>query len=392
MNKKFFFSCFICILIFFLSSTFYFNKQTIIESENRSITTFPELPKKISTSKIKHFFRQLSKFYNDNFPDREKIILTINSLLPSINPELVSFNKVVIGRNDWVFLGNDYANTIDKLIGKLYYSDNNKKFFNTTTRYDYYKKVADNILSQNKKLFFLIPPNKSSVYPEFLPKTIVPASKPFHEELLQKMRKEGLNVYYPHQDFLQAKKKARLYYVTDTHWNNYGAFIAFINLLPQLNPDYRNILKEEDFSFKPMKSYPGDLISIGNLTFKNKDYQDNLEIMYTNIPFKTADAIKIIDQFFLGDSAVACTIDNDIFQTAVNDQLKLIQIINQNALIDKSVWVIGDSFSKALGPYFTFVFKNCYFIHKDNFIEIPFTEFADIHADYIIFECVERGF
>lgn len=375
MNKKFYLSCFICIFTLLLSVTFYFNKQTIIESENRSITAFPEFPKKISPKKIKLFFTQLSEFYNDNFPNREKIILSLTRLIPSVNPEIFSYRNIIIGKNDWLYLGNKYGNTIDELTGKLYYHDDtNNQQYSITTRYNFYKETADKTLTQNKSIFFLIGPNKSSIYPEFLPNTITPAAKPFHEDLLQKMRQEGLTVYYPRQDLLQAKDKALLYHVTDTHWNYYGAFIVFINLIPQLNPDYRNIIKEEDFSFKPEKSSAGDLIGIGNLTFKNKDYHDTFEVFYKNMPLKTPNAEQAKDEL-------------------IKNKQPVIHSFNPDALIDKTVFVIGDSFTYSfLYQYFIFFFKHYYFTHHSNFVQAPFENFKDIHADYVIYETVERNF
>lgn len=367
MNKKFFFSCFVCILIFFLASTFFYNKQTVIKSENRYVTTFPQLPQKISTSKIKQYFRQVSEFYNDNFPNREEIILTLTAFIPSIKNENISYDKVVIGKDGWIFLGNNYNKTIDKLTGKIYYHNSDNKKYDTNTRCIYYRTIAEKILKHNKEIFFLIGPNKSSIYPEFLPKTVKPAQKTFHDELTQRMRQEGLTIYYPQQDLLQAKEKALLYYVTDTHWNNYGAFIVFINLLSQIDPNFCKVIKEEDFSFIPVKSFAGDLINIGNLIFNDKNYQDNFDVFYKNIPIPTLNSAE-----------------------KENNGVKIIQSTNPHALINKTVWIIGDSFSVALRPYFSFFFKTMYFMHRNDFHS--FADYSDIHADYVIYESVERDF
>lgn len=369
MNKKFFFSCFVCILIFIFSITFYFNKQTIIKSENRYVTTFPELPQKISSSIIKKYFIQLSQFYTDNFPNREKIILTLTTLIPSIKKENFSYDTVVVGKNDWLFIGNKNSRTIEKLTGKLYYHDSHSKNYNTITRYNHYKNIADKILSQNKSLFFLVGPNKSTIYPEFLPDKLIPAPKPFHEQLLKKMQAEGLNIYYPCQDLLDAKKDAVLYYISDSHWNHYGAFIAFINLIPQLDPNLSSIIKKENFSFKKLKSHGGDLIVLGNFVFKEKDYNDNFEPLYKNAPLTIPNAKQINDA-----------------------QTGLKHVINPDALIDKTVWVIGDSFSLALDTFFSFCFQNYYHIHINNFDPSSIEKYKDIQADYVIFEFVERKF
>ncbi|UWX05096.1 hypothetical protein JBF11_06355 [Taurinivorans muris] len=368
MDKKFLFSCLICVFIFAFSTAFYFNDETIIKSENRMVTAFPKLPEKFSTSKIKHFFTQLSQFYNDNFPNREKIILTLTTLIPSVKTENLSIDTVISGKEDWLFLGNNYNNTIDKLTGKLYYHDSDNKKYDVTKRYDFYKNIAEKVLAHSKEVFFLIAPDKSTVYPEFLPETIIPAPKPFHEFLTQKMQRENLNVYYPRQDLLQNKEKALLYYVTDSHWNNYGAFIAFIRLISRLDPALPEMIKEEDFRFKPLKSTAGDLISLGNFLFKDKDYKDTFQVSYKNMPMETPKA-----------------------EQTENKQNGLIQTVNPEALTDKTVWIIGDSFSTALRPYFSFFFKNVYFIHKDTFNASP-AGFTDIQADFAVYECVERSF
>lgn len=370
MDKKFSFSCLICIFIFALFISFYFNDQTIIKSENRTVTTFPDFPQKISTSKIHHFFAELTNFYNDNFPHRETIILTLTTLIPSVNSGINILNKVVTGKNNWLFLGNDYTNTLDKLTGKFYYHNSKNKNEDVTNRYNYYNKIVNKLSSSHNKIFFLIGPNKTSVYPEFLPKTVTPAPKPFHEQLTQKMRKERINVYYPLHDLIQVKEKALLYYVTDTHWNQYGAFIAFINLISQIDPMYSNIVKKEDFSFKAGKSYPGDLITIGNLIFENKNYQDNFQAFYKNALIQSPASI--------------------FTSSKLNPPIMVYS--NCNAPINKTLLVVGDSFTTALSPYFSLSFKNWYFIHRNDFNKISAEQLKDIHADFIIYETVERNF
>lgn len=370
MNKKFYFSCFICIFTFILSTTFYFNSQTIIKSENRTVTTFPDFPQKISTSKIHHFFAELTNFYNDNFPHRETIILTLTTLIPSVNSGINILNKVVTGKNNWLFLGNDYTNTLDKLTGKFYYHNSKNKNEDVTNRYNYYNKIVNKLSSSHNKIFFLIGPNKTSVYPEYLPQYIVPAAKPFHDQLMQKMNEEGLTVCYPRQNLLQAKEKALLYYVTDTHWNYYGAFIAFIHLISQFDPTFSNVIKKEEFSFKELNSYPGDLIKIGNLQFKNKNYHDNFQPYYKNSPIPQPESI--------------------FTSRKLNPPIQ--KYTNNNALLNKTLLVIGDSFTTALSPYFSLSFKNWHFIHRNDFNKITSEQLAVIHADFILYETVEREF
>lgn len=368
MNKKFSFSCLICIITLILSLTFYFNHQPIIDSENRIRTTFPELPQKFSTSKIHQFFTQLTNFYNDNFPNREKIILTFNSLLSSTKTNNIAL--VVTGEDDWLFLGNNYAHTIDKLTGKFYYHNTSNANQDLTKRYNYYREIFNKLSAHSAKIIFLIGPNKTSIYPEYLPKHIIPAPQPFHEQLTQKMKQEGINVYYPRQDLLEAKKNALLYFMTDSHWNYYGAFIAYIHLISQFDTAFDDIIKKEDFSFKAIKRYPGDIVKIGNLLFDNKDYQDNFRPFYKNHPVKTREHV------FTGRK--------------LNPPIK--EYSDDNALTNKTLLVVGDSFANALAPYFSLTFKNWYFIHRNDFNKISPAQLTAVPADFILYETVERSF
>lgn len=366
MNKNFIISIAVCSIFFGTSVLFYFNKETIIISENRYVTQFPSLPEKVSTSKLKKFFSQLSMFYNDNFPCRDKIIAATKELFPTMKTETAAQSNSIQGKDGWLFLGNAYNRTIDKLTGKFRYYETDNKKFSASGRCQYYFDQAQNILSGSKELLFLIAPNKTSIYPEFLPKEIVPAPKPFHSLLTQKMKDKGLNVYYPQKDLQAAKSKGVLYYATDTHWNSLGAYTVFMNILKQYFPEYGSLVKDSDFSFKSVPSIAGDLINIGGYVFDNQNYNDNYQAFYKNTPVSSA---------------------ADFTQTNLTAYSKT---ENSAACIDKSIWIIGDSFSAALRPFFQQTFKTVYFT---SLYEFPnFAPPYPVQADFVLYECVERNF
>lgn len=353
--------CFIAV-----SVCFYFNNETVIKNENRFVTQFPSLPKKISTSELRHFFSRLTMFYNDNFPFRTEIIQKNRELFPSMKTETATNANVIAGKNGWLFLGNTYDRTIDKLTGKFRYYETLNPKRSIKRRLAFYNDIAQNILAANKKLIFMIAPNKSSVYPEFLPDTVIPAPAPFHEGLVRKMREQGLTVYYPRKELLSAKSKGLLYFVTDTHWNNLGAFTAFIKLMHDNFPEYRNLITEKDFTFEPVPSFPGDLLTMGNYIRDSKDFNDNFRVRYK--------------QKELGKSSDFTEINMTAYSVTQNPE----------PLIGKSVWLIGDSFSGALLPYFRLTFKTTYFSSRASFnSSVPS---AVNNTDFVIFECVERNF
>ena len=70
-------------------------------------------------------------------------------------------------------------------------------------------------------------------------------------------------------------------------------------------------------------------------------------------------------------------------------------IITTNALTDKSVWIVGDSFSKGLEPYLNATFKEVRYIgHWSEKLDNLSDELAKANKkpDIIIIERVERSF
>ncbi len=357
----------ICLCIIATSALFYCNKETVIKTENRYVTKFPSLPQKISTSEIQKFFAGLSMFFNDNFPGRAQIIEKTASFFPFAVSPAASSPHSILGKDSWLFLGNSYNSTIDKLTGKFrYYNTNNKKF-SLENRFSYYQSIAQKTGAGKDALFFLVAPNKTSIYPEYLPKTIIPASQPFHIQLLQKMQETGYKIYYPRHDLVQAKQNGKLlYYVTDSHWNNLGAYTAFIKFMNKFFPQYSDWLNEADFTFKLLPAFQGDIVAIGNYTFTGQNLQDNYQTFYKGKKLSASP-----DMVHLHETQISIA-------------------ENPDAPIQKSVWLIGDSFSGALQPLFQLAFSKVYFCHSSYFEETP--AFPSVQADFVVFERVERNF
>ncbi len=79
-----------------------------------------------------------------------------------------------------------------------------------------------------------IAPNKESVYPEHLPTEIVPSRRRPVHELLRVAKRTRAPVTYPVNALMGAKSKGTLYFQTDTHWNQRGAYVAYRALCTEL--------------------------------------------------------------------------------------------------------------------------------------------------------------
>ena len=69
-------------------------------------------------------------------------------------------------------------------------------------------------------------------------------------------------------------------------------------------------------------------------------------------------------------------------------------VINQTPLSDKYIWVLGDSFSAALRPYFNATFKEVYYLgNLDKLNDLPIDlKGAKRKPDIIVIVRVERSF
>jgi alginate O-acetyltransferase complex protein AlgJ len=110
---------------------------------------------------------------------------------------------------------------------------------------------------------FVIAPNTGTIYPEYLPDTL--------HRFGSRSRLEQLTSYVEqHTDFRPvelraalglAKPRGRLYYQTDSHWNQLGGFVAYEEIAARLHsllPAWRS-RTVDDFDRVPTADWAGDL-------------------------------------------------------------------------------------------------------------------------------------
>ena len=83
----------------------------------------------------------------------------------------------------------------------------------------------------------VIVPNKSTIYPEFLPSRIRKLSTATRlDQLVEHVRRStGVPILDLRNTLIDAKKSGPLYRKTDTHWNQLGALVAYQKILDTLS-------------------------------------------------------------------------------------------------------------------------------------------------------------
>ena len=269
------------------------------------------------------------------------------------------------GKQDWLFLGNGYQDTVAKLKLAIVPSDEEMEARRAT-----FSRIAEAGAKYGAKSVLFLGPNKSNVYPEYLPEGLRPSPVRYASYFLDKLKGvPNLTVYDPTAHMLASKKsQGLLYWMTDTHWNDKGAFVAYADFAKSLG------LPIPLVEFKQGAVRSGDLIDIAKLKNYPLHAEDNWDVVWKNKP-------------------------SWIERETPNDQTKRwgaypATVVNENPLSGMYVWVVGDSFTSGLRQYFNATFKETrYFGHwEDKHEEIPDAlDKADRKPQMIIIVLVERN-
>ena len=162
--------------------------------------------------------------------------------------------------------------------------------------------VADKLTNERNQFanygidfYILSIPNKSSVYPEFMPDTIERVDTTSKTDLLMQYLEKNtdLNVVDAKPSLVKAKKKKQIYYKSDTHFNQIGAFVTVQALKDKIDGK-TDTLKDVKFG-KITNHYSGDLARLCDMqdTFNN-DIQYQLDPATVNTKIKSNKRILVI--------------------------------------------------------------------------------------------------
>ncbi|MFJ2458778.1 hypothetical protein ACIOVC_09555 [Pseudomonas neuropathica] len=326
-------------------------------------------------------------------PDKSAIKLTQKSFLYNMDfvaswtskllyPLGISIDskQVIIGKNDWLFLGDQYRKTISN--GRRPATDADvaigKQIATSTKNWNTF------LEDKGVKLFrIMIGPDKGSIYPEQLPSWAKPV--PFNptDALLAEVEPQRFIDLRP---ALLAEKKNHaedLYFKTDTHWNAFGAGIAFKAFAHEVGKAAPELKwpSEEAYGIARIKQINGgDLAKFLRLSTSLPDKEPLINV--GNLPIKT--------------TRIDYTTHQILFEGGnpeVNAPKKPIIVKSEGALNNKRVLWLRDSFGTSLAPLMAATFSDVLQLHWSVATE-PGGDFAQLveewKPDYVFFTVVER--
>lgn len=268
-------------------------------------------------------------YYNDNFSLRSQLVKLKSNLSIHLFRQSPMPDKVIIGRNGWLYLVKD---ELDTYRGKLHFqeSDLNKLSSEVKRRQDY-------LQERGIKMYFVIAPTKYTIYPEHLPSYVRPVNSTTRtDQVKQSLIEAGIGVLDLRDTLKKAKEERMLFYKTDNHWNNLGSFVAYRAIISEIQKDFPEIplLNWSDFSIEQRSRLGGNTANLMNLM---DEFTDTEYILHPNKQFNAKQMPDIgypIPESF-----------------GYKERFEEIYSTNNDTLPD--ILFIRDSFGNALIPYLT---------------------------------------
>lgn len=225
-------------------------------TENRKLGAMPGLS--WSLSEMKEFPKLYQTYFDDNFGFRNTLVrgsYLYHAKLLRTSPS----DSVILGRNGWLY----YSGTgeLEDYRGITHFSES--QLFRYAELLNWKKAW---LAEMGIRYLLIIAPNKSTIYPEHLPKGYGRVRQETGlDELIAYLRQNtDLEVIDLRDQLLQRKSERNLFKRTDTHWNNYGAFLAYREIVRPLASWFPTIKPFDfsDFTVTAEKCSSGDLAAM----------------------------------------------------------------------------------------------------------------------------------
>ncbi len=336
----------------------------VSQNENRYLAKFPPIfneNNKISPG-LKNGFEAWLK---DNLVGREQA-QRINAFI-GLNVFSVSPSPLVhIGKEGWYFFTGDHNLEIG--LGTEMLSNDQLMAIRTNQ-----EAIQRSLKEQGIDYVLVLVPSKASVYPEYIGSGDFQVGTTLIDQVTAYLQENTtipvINVKPP---LIDAKNEQDVYFRTDTHWNNTGAYIAYKTIIGKLN------------NFGMIKSQPISQTTEPAIHYGDLSFMMGHPGLIPPEPFETT-IIQNPQASLVNDSKKV----SQITKLLADKEIKGDYIFYSNPSAQKSALILGDSF---------FIAWKIPDLFAENFAEMNFiltyifsTDIVQaINPDIVILERTER--
>ncbi len=196
-------------------------------SENRAMAVFPKFQP--GGAGVQAFLVGLEAYFNDHFGYRKCLVQWNNKLKWFVFQDKNS--NVIIGKNGWLFPTD--AEMVDHYSGQLQFTPEQLHDWQVLL-----EKRRDWLAKRGIAYLFVMAPDKQTIYPEELPAWVVKVNPQTKVDQFFAYMKEHSTV--PVLDLRNVVRDGKqlhpTYLQTDTHWNFFGGFLAYQELVRRMAP------------------------------------------------------------------------------------------------------------------------------------------------------------
>lgn len=351
-------------------------ERDIERTERRKAAAFPEVefgrkgipfPKKRS---VVVFPQRFEAWFNDRLATRGPLLQAYNLARvwglasgsfarPAVGQETQS--PVIIGRDGWLFFSGGH--TVDYYRGTHPFSEEEVDRWVRVIR-----ARRDWLKARGIRYLFVVAPGKCTIYPEYMPRSLNKVRDELRwDQLLKRLRgPDGVDVVDLRPALWKAKAVRRTYHKNDSHWNDFGAYVAYCELMRHLrkhDPDAA-AWPMDDFRIVIENTEGGDLASMVRSPIP---FHDTLILLVPKRPRRGGG--RIVSESHGADSGrdVVSEIADPALPTAV---------------------IVHDSFMSALSPFLNEHFRRARYRATGKF---PHELIERERPAIVIDEMVERG-
>ncbi|MBQ8475291.1 MAG: hypothetical protein IJ499_06515 [Clostridia bacterium] len=277
---------------------------------------------------------------------------------------------VLLGYDDYMF----YQDTLYDFEGNGFLA---KSIYDRTV--EVLRQRNDWAEAHGKKFYFVIAPNKNSVYPDYMPDNYTLAEYRRYDQFVELLTEAGITAVDLRDSLRQAvadNPQQNLYYKYDTHWNNHAGYYAYRTTMDLIDDDFPNVVihDKSEYQINYCETYMKDLAYYLGYYDKIKDYGP----VYTLKSGKTARLSYYRPQAGWGQFVFAHT-----WEDGYSDSLKFYQYTNDYNTSAPNIYIMRDSYSIAMIPFL----KDSFYKSTHNWT-FSFSEEEIINADADIIMCI----
>ena len=331
----------------------YISKEETSPNENRVLAKYPSLlgNEGINT----RFGKKFENWFNDRFYGRRFMLSAEDKIRGFMEPHRGN-KKVMVGKEGWLFYkgGNSINNFANKSQLSLHQLEKGTEYLTAINNW---------CKAHNKKFYYVLVPDKHRIYGEYVQyiQKIRPDSKSMDNQWVNYLRQHSdVNVIYLYDVLMRHKGKDLLYWKEDTHWNYYGGYIGYQEIMKAIAKD-NNIKPYKVIKWQDEKNSPIDLSKMYSYGYRDREVKYKEPVM--------------TDKSSTCESIAEENVQNTVLCHNPHKKLK--------------AFILRDSFSVALIPYYAETFGTVKLVWR---YDITSENLDDIAANYdiVILENVAR--